>query len=57
MSLWACTGLACALTGHPLALIFLSLLLKDRWASRRLEANELAPAILARLAELDVSGQ
>lgn len=57
MSLWACTGLACALTGHHLALLFLSLLLKDRWASRRLEASELAPAILARLAELEVSGQ
>ena len=30
---------------------------KDQWASRRLEASELAPAILARLAELEVSGQ
>jgi hypothetical protein len=29
---------------------------KDRWASHRLEADELAPAILARLSELEVSG-
>ncbi len=30
---------------------------KDRWASRRLEAHELAPAILARLMVLEASGQ
>lgn len=30
---------------------------KDRWASRRLEAHELAPAILARLTVLEASGQ
>ncbi len=30
---------------------------KDRWASRRLEAHELAPAILARLTALEASGQ
>lgn len=29
---------------------------KDRWASRRLEAAELAPAVLARLAELEADG-
>jgi hypothetical protein len=30
---------------------------KDRWASRRLEAHELAPAIMARLADLESSRQ
>ncbi len=30
---------------------------KDRWAGHRLEANELAPAILKRLGELEASGQ
>jgi hypothetical protein len=30
---------------------------KDRWAGRRLEADELAPAILGRLADLEASGQ
>ena len=30
---------------------------KDRWASRRLEAHELPPALLARLAVLEASGQ
>jgi len=29
---------------------------KDRWADRRLEAKELAPAILARLRQLELSG-
>jgi hypothetical protein len=29
---------------------------KDRWSSRRLEAEELAPAVLARLAALDATG-
>lgn len=30
---------------------------KDQWASRRLEAQDLAPAILARLATLESSGE
>lgn len=29
---------------------------KDRWAAHRLEASELAPAIVARLTELEASG-
>lgn len=30
---------------------------KDRWAARRLEAEQLAPAVLVRLGELDLTGQ